>query len=170
MVSGLIPRLIAWVARGVAQLVGGDVTHVGLFADPVQGGDDAQRGDGPVALKEQQVRPQTGGPVVGDPVVEEFLELGVQRDVRSLWSLPTGIRSQNAEPIWTTASTVSASSSLLRIPVRASSSTISRDSGSSSAREARISMAAASSRNRGRGLSTMGRSPAKINGRCGGFG
>jgi hypothetical protein len=43
--------------------------------------------------------------VVGDPVVEEILKLRLQRDVAVVVELPTGIRSQKAVPIWTTAST-----------------------------------------------------------------
>ena len=58
-------------------------------------------------------------------------------------SFPTGIRSQNAEPIRTTASTVRSMNSPRRKPVRARNSTQSRAKGSVSSRAARSNLAAA---------------------------
>lgn len=67
--------------------------------------------------------------------------------------MPPGIRSQNAEPICTTTSTVRPNkSSPSRIPVRATGSTISRDSGSRSARDARMCGVAAAAMEPGQGL------------------
>jgi len=67
--------------QGVAELVSGDVADPCLAADPVQCGGDPQRGDGPVPFQQQPVGAQPGGPMLGDPVVEHFLELGMQWDV-----------------------------------------------------------------------------------------
>jgi len=109
--------------------------------------------------------------VLTDPVVEHVLELRVQRDV----AVVVELADRDPKPVGgadlDNGVDVRASSSLLRMPVRASNSTISRASGSGSARLVRMSfVAAASSRNRGRGLSMIGRSPMNMSGRWGGLG
>ncbi len=67
--------------QGVAQLVGREVADASLdrlvvedLADPVA----AKRA---VAFDEEPSGEHANGPVVGDPVVEELFELGMQRDV-----------------------------------------------------------------------------------------
>jgi hypothetical protein len=71
--------------------------------------------------------------------------------------LPTGTRSQKAEPICTIALTFNPINSPRRNPVRANSSITKRVNRSVSARAAASSFAAvASSRNRGSGLSLRG--------------
>jgi len=59
---------------------GADGLVVEDLADPVAG-------ERPVAVDEQSIRTNPDGPVVGDPVVEEILELWVQRDVAVLVEL-----------------------------------------------------------------------------------
>jgi hypothetical protein len=86
----------------------------------------------------------------------------MQRDVAVVVELADGCASQNAERIWTTASTVSRRNSPRRIPVRARISTTSRSEASSRFRAAVSSFAVAgSSRNRGRALLWIGESPTR---------
>jgi hypothetical protein len=62
--------------QGMAELVRGDVADARFGAEAAQGGGDAQSGEGAAAFKQEPVGTQAGGPVVGDPVVEEVLEPG----------------------------------------------------------------------------------------------
>ena len=81
--------------QGVAELVRGDVADARVGAEPAQRGGDAQRGDGTVAFEQEPVGAQAGGPVVGDPVVEQRLELRVQGDV----AVVVELADRDAEPV-----------------------------------------------------------------------
>ena len=153
------------------QLVGGDVADAGGVAQMPQRLGDTVVTDRPVVFEQKTIGAQPGGPVVGDPVVEEFFQLWVQRNV----AVVVQLADRDPQPVGGAdlhdRVDGKLSSSPRRMPVRASSSTINRDNGSGSARVARRSLAAAaSSRKRGRGLSMIGRSPGNISGRTGAFG
>ena len=88
--------------------------------------------------------------------------------LRSLCSLPTGMRSHQRSPTLYVASSLSPPSSPALIPVRANSSTSSRRRRSGSAARVAMNFAAVgSSRNFGSGSSALGTSPAKIGTRRG---
>ncbi len=64
-------------------------------AEAAQGGGDAVRGEGAAAVEEEPVGAQASGSVVGDPVVEEVLELRVQGDV----AVVVELADRDAEPV-----------------------------------------------------------------------
>ena len=82
-------------SQGVAQLMGGDVADAGGVGSVPQGFGDAVVADRPVVFEQKAIRAQSGGPVVGDPVVEQLLELWVQRDV----AVVVQFADRNSQPV-----------------------------------------------------------------------
>jgi hypothetical protein len=74
--------------KRVAKLVRGHVADAGLARQAPERPRHPPPGDRPVALDEQPLGAKAGRPVVLDPVVEQRLELGVQRDVAVGVKLP----------------------------------------------------------------------------------
>ena len=67
-------------STGRAQLAGGDVTDASGRGHRGEGGVEPGGGDPPAAFEEQDVRARRLPPV-GQPLVEQGLELGMQRNV-----------------------------------------------------------------------------------------
>jgi hypothetical protein len=130
--------------------MGGDVADPGGVGQVPQRFGHAVVADGPVVFEQKAIGAQPGGPVVGDPVIEQLFELWVQWDVAVI----VQFADPDPQPVGGADlhDRVDGEGQQLarRMPVRASSSTINRDNGSGSARAARSSLAAAaSSRDRG---------------------
>jgi hypothetical protein len=79
--------------EGVAELVGVDVTDPGGVSGSLNGAVEAFGWDWSAAVAEQQVAAQTCG-ALGEPVVEEFFQVGVEWDVAVVVEFPDG----GAEP------------------------------------------------------------------------
>ena len=75
--------------EGVAQLMRGDAAEAGLAGDLGDGAIDPRRGD-PASVVGEQVVGAQGVAALGEPVVEEGFELGVQRDVAIAVQLADG--------------------------------------------------------------------------------
>ena len=95
MASRLIPRLMAWVASVWRSWCAVTCPIPASAPRPAQRVGDAQRGDGTVAFEQEPVGAQAGGPVVGDPVVEQGLELRVEGDV----AVVVELADRDAEPV-----------------------------------------------------------------------
>jgi hypothetical protein len=75
------PAMDGLGGQRMAQLMRRDAPDPGLGPEPVQGDGDAPRGDRAMASEQEAVGAHLAGPVVGDPVVEQFLQLRMQGDV-----------------------------------------------------------------------------------------